>query len=84
MVASRDQLKIFQGDKNPPPPPKKNLHMFNNLKRLLDLKIEDAGFLECEVMEKIRENGTVIRNDLVAKLPVPIKIRGGFISMLRN
>ena len=52
--------------------------MFNNLKCLLDLKIEDAGFLECEVMEKIRENGTVIRNDLVAKLPVPIKIRGGF------
>ena len=52
--------------------------MFNNLKCLLDLKIEDAGFLECEVMEKIRENGTVITNDFLEKLPVPIKIRGGF------
>ena len=52
--------------------------MLNNLKCLLDLKIEDTGFLECEVMEKITENGTVIRNDLVAKLPVTIKIRGGF------
>ncbi|XP_022310596.2 uncharacterized protein LOC111115962 [Crassostrea virginica] len=49
---------------------------------IFQLKIEDTGFLECEVMEKTRENGSVIRNDLVAKLPVPIRLREPIKSMV--
>lgn len=48
------------------------------LKNLLDVQLEDAGFLECEVVEAMREYGQIIGKDIEAKQSVPIRIRGRF------
>lgn len=52
--------------------------MLKILKYVSDIQIEDAGILESEVLVKNLETGTWIRNDPVAKLSVPIIIRGRF------
>ena len=53
-------------------------HMLKILKYVSDIQIEDAGILESEVLVKNLENGTWVRNDPMAKLSVPIIIRGRF------
>ena len=48
------------------------------MKNLLDVQLENAGFLECEVVEAMREYGQIIGKDIEAKQSVPIRIRGRF------
>nr|XP_022303874.1 uncharacterized protein LOC111111289 isoform X2 [Crassostrea virginica] len=43
---------------------------------ILNVQLEDAGFLECEVVEAMREYSQIIGKDIEAKQSVPIRIRG--------
>ena len=47
----------------------------------VDIQPEDAGNLECDVLEKIVENGKWVRNESVARKQVKIEVRGEKISM---
>ena len=51
---------------------------FTSRLHILDVQLEDAGFLECEVVEAMREYGQIIGKDIEAKQSVPIRIRGRF------
>ena len=42
----------------------------------VDIKPEDAGNLECDVLEKIVENDKWVRDEPVAKKQVKIQVRG--------
>lgn len=42
----------------------------------VDIKPEDVGTLECNVLQKIWDKNRLVRYDSVAKLPFSIQIRG--------
>ena len=47
-----------------------------------DIRPEDAGNLECDVLEKIVENGKWVRDEPVAKKQVRIAVRGEKIPII--
>ena len=48
----------------------------------VDIQQEDAGTLECNVLQKIWEKNRLVRYDSVAKLPFSIQVRGKNPSVL--
>ena len=42
----------------------------------VDIQPEDAGTLECNVLQKIWDKRRLVRYDSVAKLPFLIQVRG--------
>ena len=47
----------------------------------VDIKSEDAGNLECDVYEKIVEDGKWVRDEHVARKQVKIEVRGKKIPL---
>ena len=52
-----------------------NFHSQQRVSFLIDIRYEDAGTLECEVLQKIKENGRWITDKLLAKKAVQIKVK---------